>query len=525
MSTYVLSCQIQFLRRKEEGRLPPRRKQRGFGRLIHMSHSESAYRITMKFGGTSVGSAEAIRRVASIVQQTRRNVLHTTANTNSRQTALVVSAMSGVTNELIRAAESAVNGDLGSVESTMQILQERHLATVAALGLAENESLQLEDEIAKLLGYGHSLCQATSVLGELTPRGSDVISGLGERLSVHLVAAALRSQGLAAQAIEATELIITDDNFGAASPLPDETRARIRARVLPMLREDTIPVVTGFVGATRDGRPTTLGRGGSDYTATILGADLDSDEIWIWSDVDGVMTADPRIVPDAQTIDVLSCAEAAEFSYFGAKVIHPKTILPAVEHRIPLRILNSFDPSHPGTLILAETRPNGRVVKGITAVKHVSQVTVEGRGMIGIPGIAARVFTAVAQEHVNVLMISQSSSEQSICFIVPQGASERTLWALKRAFESDMLRHNVERIWSQDDVAIVAVVGEQMKGTVGIAGRLFSALAEQEINILAIAQGSSEYNISMALSAGDADRAVRALHATFELGQKSHGRL
>lgn len=485
-----------------------------------MRDTESTYRITMKFGGTSVGSAEAIARVTGIVRQTQQNALHRTAGVDTRQVAVVVSAMSGVTNDLIHAAEAAVNGDLPAVDSIIQGLRERHAATWQEIGLAENEVPQLEDQIAKLLNYGHSLCRAAAVLGELTPRGLDVISGLGERLSVLVVAAALRSLGVRAQAIEATELIITDDNFGAASPLSDETKTRIRARVLPLLQEGIVPVVTGFVGATKDGRPTTLGRGGSDYTATILGADLDSDEIWIWSDVDGVMTADPRVVPEAQTIEVLSCAEAAEFSYFGAKVIHPKTILPAVELKIPLRILNSFNPPHPGTLIVAETRPNGRVVKGITSVKKVSQVTVEGRGMIGIPGIAARVFTAVAQEQVNVLMISQSSSEQSICFIVPEAASARTLQALKQAFETAMLRHNVERIWSQDDVAIVAVVGERMKGTVGIAGRLFSALAAQEINILAIAQGSSEYNISMVLSAEDADRAVQAVHATFGLGQK-----
>ncbi|MFL7809097.1 MAG: aspartate kinase, partial [Anaerolineae bacterium] len=270
--------------------------------------------------------------------------------------------------------------------------------------------------------------------------------------------------------------------------------------------------------AAEDGTPTTLGRGGSDYSATIIGTCIDSDELWIWSDVDGVMSADPRVVPDARTIDALSYTEATEFSYFGAKVIHPKTILPAVERGIPLRILNSFNPTHPGTRIVAQPLPNGRVVKGITSIREVSEVTVEGRGMIGIPGIAARVFTAVAEEGVNVLMISQSSSEQSICFIVPVDAAARTIQALNDAFEYDILRHNVERIWSVDDVAIIAVVGERMKGTVGIASRLFGALSAEGINILTIAQGSSEHNISLVVAGNDVDRAVRAVHATFGLG-------
>jgi aspartate kinase len=473
----------------------------------------------MKFGGTSVGSAEAISRVADIVRQTKGNALHGTSGVTKRQVVTVVSAMSGVTNELIRAAQAALTGRNDVVDQIVQELRQRHLDTVASLISDESERHALEGQIETLLNHLHSLCRAISVLGELTPRGLDVVSGLGERLSVRIVAATLRANALPAEALEATELILTDGNFGAAGPLMDETRERTRARLLPLLNNDVVPVITGFIGATMDGTLTTLGRGGSDYSATILGASLDSDEIWIWSDVDGVMTADPRVVPEAQTIEALSFTEAAEFSYFGAKVIHPKTILPAVEREIPLRILNSFNPQHPGTRIVAQPPINGRVVKGITAIGQVSQVTVEGRGMIGIPGIAARVFTAVADEQVNVLMISQSSSEQSICFVVPRDAATQTLQALERAFEYDILRHNVEHVWSQDDVAILAVVGERMRGTVGIAARVFNALAGQEINILSIAQGSSEHNISLVIVADDIAKAVRALHATFELGR------
>ena len=482
-----------------------------------MRDAPSGYRVTMKFGGTSVGDAKAISRVAEIVRQARENVLHATPGVTVRQVVVVISAMSGVTDALIRAAQAAVRGEREMVDQIVDRLRRRHVDTLADLITDDGERFPLEGELEALLGYVHSLCRAISILGELTPRGLDVVSGLGERLSVRIVAAALRARGMAAQAIEASELIVTDDCFGTAGPLVDETQKRVQARLFPLLESDVVPVITGFIGATKEGILTTLGRGGSDYSATLLGSSLGSDEIWIWSDVDGVMTADPRVVPQARTIESLSYAEAAEFSYFGAKVIHPKTILPAVEREIPLHILNSFNPQHPGTRIVAHPPPNGRVVKGITAIRQVSQITVEGRGMLGIPGIAARVFAAVAQEQVNVLMISQSSSEQNICFVVPRDASARTIEALKRAFQFDMLRHNVEQIWNQDDVAIVAVVGEGMKGTVGIASQLFSALAEQGINVLAVAQGSSEYNISLVVAAREVDRAVQAIHVTFGL--------
>ena len=475
------------------------------------------YRVTMKFGGTSVGDAGAIARVADIVAQTRQNTLHPTPQVSARQAVVVVSAMGGVTNDLIRAARAALLGNDAEMGALIDHLRSRHMQAIASLVQAPQEQERLKEEVSRLLGYLRGLCRAIRVLGELTPRGLDVVSGLGERLSAPIVAAALRARGMDAEPIEATSLIVTDALHGAANPLMERTRAQTRPHLIPLLERRIVPVITGFIGATEEGTPTTLGRGGSDYSATIIGTCIDSDEIWIWSDVDGVMTADPRVVPQAQTIEALSYTEATEFSYFGAKVIHPKTILPAVEREIPLRILNSFNPAHPGTRIVSHPPPNGRVVKGITAIREVSEVTVEGRGMLGIPGIAARVFAAVADEGVNVLMISQSSSEQSICFIVPVEATERTIRVLNQAFEYDILRQNVERVWSVDDVAIMAVVGERMKGTVGIAARLFGALAAEGVNVLTIAQGSSEHNISIVVSGDDVDPAVRAVHATFGL--------
>jgi aspartate kinase len=287
-------------------------------------------------------------------------------------------------------------------------------------------------------------------------------------------------------------------------------------------------VVTGFIAATKDGVTTTLGRGGSDYTAAILGACLDADEVWIWTDVDGVMTADPRVVPEARTLPEISYSEAAELSFFGAKVLHPKTILPAVERGIPLRIVNTFNPSHPGTLIVAEAKlrpelaegPSEFAVKGITSIRGLSLVTVAGRGMLGVPGIAARVFTAVAQEGISVLMISQSSSEQSICFIIRQETVDRALKALEAAFETELARRNVDRIWAQNEVAIVAVVGAGMKGTPGIAAKVFGALGKHAVNVISIAQGSSEYNISFVVDEEDIETAVRDIHQEFGLGRR-----
>ncbi len=466
--------------------------------------------IVMKFGGTSVGDGGAIKRAADLVYG---------ALQEGRQVVVVVSAMSEVTDALLSAATSAAKGDGETFRRTRWILSDRHRQAIAQAVRDEESRLALTEQVETLLSDFENLCRSIHILGELTARGSDAVSSLGERLSVPIVAAALRERGAQAQAVEATELIVTNGQHGAATPLMDETREAVRARLLPLLADGVTPVVTGYIGATRDGVTTTLGRGGSDYTAAILGACLDAEEVWIWTDVDGVMTADPRVVPDARTLPEISYAEAAELSYFGAKVIHPKTILPAVERGIPLRILNTFNPTHPGTLVVAEAKPSRLTVKGITAIRGLSLVTVEGRGMLGVPGIAARVFSAVAQEGISVLMISQSSSEQNICFVIRQEATERALRALEEAFELELARRNVDRIWAQEGVAIVAAVGAGMKGTPGIAAKVFGALGKHGINVISIAQGSSEYNISFVVDEGDMEDAVRYIHAEFGLGE------
>jgi aspartate kinase len=277
-----------------------------------------------------------------------------------------------------------------------------------------------------------------------------------------------------------------------------------------------VPVVTGFIAATVDGVPTTLGRGASDYSATILGRCLQADEVWIWTDVDGVMTADPRIVPDARTLPSISYAEVAELSFFGAKVLHPKTIEPLIEMDIPVRVLNSFRPDGAGTLICSSVSEQP-LIKGITAIRNLTLVTVEGRGMQGVPGVAGRVFSAVARSGASVLMITQSSSEQSICFVIRTMDAPAVLDTLNETFELEMLRHDIDHIARDDEVSIVAVVGAGMRGKPGIAAEVFGALAEQGINIISIAQGSSEYNLSLVVGHEDVDAGVQAIHERFGL--------
>ena len=473
--------------------------------------------IVMKFGGTSVAGAERIAGVVGIARDFFVGALPAQrASEADRRLVIVVSAFSGVTDALIQAARSAAKRDEQTFRQVAQDLRQKHWTTIEALIPFGDRQASLRAEVEALVSSFENLCRAITILGELTPRGQDAVVSLGERLSARITAAALAERGIPSQAVEATGLIVTDDCFGQATPQMEATRQKSRSVLLPLLEQNIVPVVTGFIGATAEGVTSTLGRGGSDYTGAILGSCLDSDEIWIWTDVNGVLTADPRIVPEAHTLPRISYNEAAELAYFGGKVLHPKTMLPAMERNIPIRILNTFEPQHPGTLVVAGNG-NGRTVKAITTIRDLSQVTVEGHGMMGVPGIAAKVFSAVAQEGISVLMISQASSEQSICFVVRQQDSARAITALERIFELERVRHNVDRIWAQGDVAIVAVVGAGMRGTPGIGAKVFGALGQRGINVITVAQGSSEYNISLVVSQGDAHNAVRAIHQEFEL--------
>ncbi len=461
----------------------------------------------MKFGGTSMGDAECIKRAAKI-----------TADTAQRgATVAVVSAMSGVTNRLIEAAYRSARGDLHACVELAESLTQQHTSAVESLITDEITRARLASEIEQLITGVASLCQGTALLRELTSRTHDAISSAGERLSARLMAAALRELGVSGVAVDATALIVTDDQHGQAEPLMEQTRERASHQLLPLLAEGAVPVVTGFLGATSEGTLTTLGRGGSDYSATILGAALDAREIIIWTDVDGVLTADPRLVPEARTLNEISYNEAAELAFFGAKVLHPKTLRPVAEKQIPVWIRNSFAPERVGTKITATGHPSASGVKAITAIGNVSLITIGGRGIVGVPGVAAKTFTATAQARANVLLISQSSSQNDICFIVSSDDAERTVEALRQAFALDLAHHQVEHIIVDPNIAVVAVIGEKMRGTPGIAGRTFSTLGREAINIIAIAQGSSEYNVSFVVESNAMRRAVAAVHREFGL--------
>jgi aspartate kinase len=462
----------------------------------------------MKFGGTSVGSIEALEQVVKIIGKARQE---------GQQVVVVVSAMNGVTNMLLDAAHKAEARDEETAHQLRRIIEQKH-AEASSYFLGDTpERAKLIANIKELLDEFESLCHGIRVLGELTPRALDVIGGLGERMSAPQVAAILNRANIPAQAVVATELIITDDRFGSAAPLVEATAQKSQARLHPLLNEGLVPVVTGFIGATENDIPTTLGRGGSDYSATILGRALKADEVWIWTDVNGVMTADPRVVSQAHPISHLSYAEISELSYFGAKVLHSQAIRPARREGIPVRILNTFEPEHPGTLITADSQESNKTIKAITAIKNMSLITVAGPGMIGITGVAGRTFTAVARTQTNVLMISQASSEQSICFVVPTPDVPKVVKSLEQELAREIERRDLERVKWEDDTVILAAVGAGMKGTPGVSGRLFGALGREKINIIAIAQGSSETNISLVIARGDADRAVQAIHKEFEL--------
>lgn len=465
-------------------------------------------RVVMKFGGTSVGSADAIRQVATIVADSRRE----------HEGVVVVSAMNApdlrTTDTLIAAAWAAADGDGDATAQVAPRLLELHMRAAAELATPD-ERAALEPELRAMLDYMSDLSRSIAVLGELTPRALDLFSGLGERLNARLIAAALRSAGIPATAVDATELIVTDERYGAATPLPELTRERSRARLLPMLEQGVTPVVTGFIGATRAGVPTTLGRGGSDYSCAILGDALDVGEVWFWKEVDGVLTTNPRVVPEARTLPRLTYSEMAELAYYGANVLHPKTVLPLVRRQIPIRIRNTFNPAHPGTLIGDEA--GAGAAKAVTAIKDVSVITVGGPGMLGLSGVAARIFGAVARAGANILLITQASSEQSVCLAVPRAEAAAAVAELRRDLAGDLSAHDVEHVEVLERAVIVALVGSGMRGTPGIAGRLFGSLGEAAINVIAIAQGSTENNISLVVSEADADAAVRVIHQSFAL--------
>ena len=465
--------------------------------------------LVMKFGGTSVGSAERMRMAARLIREEARK----------RPVVVVVSAMSKVTDLLLTAMRHAEGGDRAGIESSLRMLRERHEQACREL-LPKERQAEVLAKLSALIDEFERIVNGMAMLGERPPRSVDEGVAVGERLSAVLVSEHLTVEGAAAEAVNAWELIVTDAVFGNASPLMESTRAKAQARLAPLLEKNVIPIVTGFNGATADGRPTTLGRGGSDFSASILAAALDASELWIWTDVDGIMSADPRLVHDAEVMDEITYAEAAELAYNGAKVLHPRTLAPLVDKRIPVWSKNSFAPEKPGTKIVPETHHDAGV-RAVASMTNVALVSIEPASpeLNGVM-VMARALDAIARANVEVLLVSSSSYRQSFCFLVRSTELAAAVQALESALALEWAHGYLRPIEVDDNVGLLAAVGSGMQGKPGLAGRIFTAISRVHVNIIAIAQGSSELTIAVVVRRTGVENAVRAVHAECGLGRR-----
>ena len=469
--------------------------------------------LVMKFGGTSMGSAERLRAAAAIISEARQQ----------RPVAVVVSAMSKVTDLLLETLRRAELGDRSLVDEDVSRLRNRHLEAARDLfeGTSRSGSCFQEAVLAieSLVGEFHRIANGMLMLGERPPRSVDEAVAIGERLSSELLARYLEATCIPARAVNASNVIVTDAVFGNASPFMEPTRHRCAEHLLPALRECVVPVITGFNGATADGRPTTLGRGGSDFSASIIAAALDAKELWIWTDVDGIMTADPRLVPDVAVLDEVTYAEAAELAYNGAKVLHPRTLAPLVEKQIPVWSKNSFAPHKPGTKIVSFfDEPKG--ARAVTSMSDVALISMEpANSVLSGTKLMARALDALALANVEILVFTSSSYRQTFCFLVRTHDVNAALEALESNLSLELAHGYLRPIEVDKNVGLLAVVGEGMRGTPGLAGRVFTAISREKVNIIAIAQGSSELTIGIIVRSSDLHRAVRAVHQECRLNE------
>ncbi|HEY5568137.1 MAG TPA: bifunctional aspartate kinase/homoserine dehydrogenase I [Gammaproteobacteria bacterium] len=464
--------------------------------------------VVHKFGGTSVADADCFRRVAQLVAARAGDNL-----------AVVVSAMRGVTDQLLGLVERAAQGVALGAE--IEELRTLYLGTVTQLLPAPSAAV-LREQFEKDVESIESVLKALSLVRSASHRSRDLVSGFGEIWSARLLTALLQSMAsvrVPVQFVNARDILIIDS--GEMGPIVVWDESRRRCRQIIGEKFSGIAVITGFIASSREGLPSTLGRNGSDYSASIFGALLDAAAVEIWTDVDGVMSGDPRRVPEAKVIGTMSYNEAMELAYFGAKVIHPQTMAPAVAQNIPLRIRNTFNPDHPGTTITAAAPARETIVKGVSAIDGVAVINLEGAGMIGVPGTADRLFGALREAAVSVMLISQGSSEHSICFAVREDAADIARRVVERAFAVELEQGQVQRVEVTHDCAILAVVGDGMAGLPGSAGRFFRTLGNAGINVRAIAQGASERNISAVIAGKDMTRGLRAVHSSFYLSAKT----
>ena len=460
-----------------------------------------------------MGSAERMRVAAGLIAESGRH----------RPLLVVVSAMSKITDLLLETLRRAELGDTDAVDANLRTLRQRHLDAAAELfsGMEAQDGREIaESAIETLIAEFGRIARGVLMLGERPPRSVDEAIAIGERLSAALLAQYLQSTHIAAAAVNGSEVIITDAFFGNASPQIDLTRTKCAEHLRPMLERGIVPVVTGFNGATPDGRPTTLGRGGSDFSASILAAALDAEELWIWTDVDGIMSADPRLVPDVAVLDQVTYAEAAELAYNGAKVLHPRTLAPLIEKCIPVWSKNSFAPHKPGTKIV-ESFDEPKGPRAVTSMSNVALVSMEpASALLSGTRLMARTLDALAMANVELLVFSSSSYRQSFCFLIRKSDVQIALEALEGNLSIELAHGYLKPIEVDENVGLLAVVGEGMRGTPGLAGRIFTAISREGINIIAIAQGSSELTIGIIVRLDGLELAVGAVHEECKLGKQ-----
>lgn len=455
----------------------------------------------LKFGGTSVGSVENIQKTLAVISNAQKK---------HGRIVVVFSAMSGITNTLLESAALAAKSD-EKYKNLIKNIENKHFDVINQLIEAKNQSKAM-GQVKMLLNELEDLLHGIYLLKELSDRTKDVVVSFGERLSTYIISEVVRQEQPDVKFVDARTLIKTDSSFTNAKVNTHATEANVKAY---FSENKSLQLVTGFIASNDKNETTTLGRGGSDYTAAILGAALECEEIEIWTDVDGMLTADPRVVKNAFTLPSVSYIEAMELSHFGAKVIYPPTLLPAFAKNIPISIKNTFNPSHDGTLITHTSTQNNYTIKGITSIADVSLINVQGSGMMGEAGFSGRLFTALAKNKINIILITQASSEYSISFAVTPSDAKKTKAILEDEFENEFKSGKLDPLSIEAEVSIIAIIGENMKQTPGISAKLFNALGRNGINVIAIAQGSSEYNLSVVIKKTDLSKALNALHEGF----------
>ena len=464
--------------------------------------------LALKFGGTSVGSPGALEKVIDILRK---------PGLKGKTAFVVVSAFSGITDSLIDLSRKAASGD-SSYSKKLLEMKKRHIDTITRF-LTGNDFDNCSEKLEQGFSELTRVVDGVSMLRDLSPRSLDLIMSFGERFSASIFTAILSARGFNAVYVDSRPLIKTSGDYGKAVVHTEESFSLIRSWYSGVKKKkgSPLPVVTGFIGSANDGSTTTIGRGGSDLTVSIFGAAIGVDEVEIWTDVNGILTADPRQVNGAFRIDSLSYEEAMELSHFGAKVIYPPTIQPALERGIPIRIKNTFDPECPGTLILKDADPGPYPIRGISSMSSVALVRIQGPAMVGVPGFSSRLFGALAMRKISVIFITQSSSEYSICFAIQPSDTASAEEAIREEFDREISRGVIDQPVTEQDFSIIGVVGSKMKSVSGISGKVFHALGRNGINVVAIAQGSSEINICAVISSKDEAKALNAIHEAFFL--------